>query len=98
MTHQDEAAAAAGRLRRALSAFQNAQNQLLGAHRRLKELPPAEVDAFWRGPGRRLEAAMRAAATEVAAAFQRFSAAGLVAGVADRHLVTQARRHLAEDA
>jgi hypothetical protein len=98
MTHQDEAAAAANRLRRALLAFQAAQNQLLGAHRRLKELPQAEEEAFWRGPGRRLEAGMRATATEVVAAFQRFSAAGLVAGPSDRHLVTQAQRHLAEDA
>ncbi len=98
MTHQDEAAAAADRLRRALLAFQAAQNSLLSAHRRLKALPQAEVDAFWRGPGRRLEAGMRAAATEVVAAFQRFSAAGLVAGAADRHLVTQAQRYLAEDA
>jgi hypothetical protein len=98
MTRQDEAAAATERLRRALLAFQAAQNQLLGAHRRLKGLPQAEVDAFWRGPGRRLEAAMRTAATEVAAAFQLFSRAGLVAAAADRHLVTQARRHLAEEA
>ena len=98
MTRQDEAAATAGRLRRALLAFQAAQNQLLGAHRRLKGLPQAEVDAFWRGPGRRLEAGMRTAATEVAAAFQLFSKAGLVAGAADRHLVTQAWRHLAEEA
>ena len=98
MTHQDEAAAATDRLRRALSAFQAAQNHLLGAHRRLKGLPPAEVDAFWRGRGRRLEAGMRAAAAELVAAFQRFSAAGLVADAADRHLVTQAQRHLAEEA
>ena len=98
MAHQDEAAAATDRLRRALLAFQAAQNQLLGAHRRLKALPPAEVDAFWRGPGRRLEAGMRATATEVVAAFRRFSAAGLVADAADRHLVTQAQRHLAEEA
>ncbi len=98
MTHQDEVAAATERLRRALSAFQAVQNHLLGAHRRLKELPQAEVDAFWRGPGRRLEAGMRATAAEAVAAFRRFSAAGLVAGAADRHLVTQAQRHLAEDA
>ena len=103
MTHQDEAAAT-DRLRRALSAFQSAQNRLLGAHRRLKELPPAEVDAFWDGEGRRLEATMRATAAAVVAAFERFSAfecfsaAGLVADAADRHLVTQAQRHLAEDA
>ena len=98
MTHQDEAAATTDRLRRALMAFRTAQNQLLGAHRRLKGLPQAEVEAFWRGPGRRLEAGMRTAATEVVAAFQQFSAAGLVAGAADRHLVTQAQRHLAEEA
>jgi hypothetical protein len=41
---------------------------------------------------------MRTAATEVAAAFQLFSRAGLVAAAADRHLVTQAQRHLAEEA
>jgi hypothetical protein len=40
----------------------------------------------------------RTAATEVAAAFQLFSRAGLVAAAADRHLVTQAQRHLAEEA
>jgi hypothetical protein len=97
MTHQDEAAAA-DRLRRALLAFQAAQNSLLGAHRRLKELPQAEVDAFWRGQGRRLEATMRATAAEAVAAFKQFSTAGLVAGAGDRHLVTQAQRHLAEEA
>jgi hypothetical protein len=32
----------------------------------------------------------------VAAAFKAFSAAGLVADAADRHLVSQAQRHLAE--
>ena len=87
---------ATDRLRRALSAFQTAQNHLLSAERRLKGLPRAEVDAFWNGLGHRLEANMRATATEVVAAFERFSAAGLVAGAADRHLVTQAQRHLAE--
>ena len=89
---------ATDRLRRALPAFQAAQNSLLGAHRRLKELPQAEVDAFWRGQGRRLEAAMRATATEAVAAFKQFSAAGLVADAGERHLVTQAQRHLTEDA
>ena len=96
MTHQDEAAAT-DRLRRALLAFQAALN-LLGAERRLKGLPRAEVDAFWDGQGRRIEATVRAAATEAVAAFKQFSAAGLVAGAADRHLVTQAQRHLAEGA
>jgi hypothetical protein len=33
----------------------------------------------------------------VVPAFQQFSAAGLVAGAAHRHLVTQAQRHLAEE-
>ena len=98
MTRQDEAAATTGRLRRALLGFQAARNPVLGAHRRFKGLPQAEVDAFWRASGRRVEATVRAAATEAVAAFQRFSAAGLVAGAADRHLVTQAQRHLAEEA
>ena len=89
---------ATDRLRRALPAFQAAQNSLLGAHRRLKELPQAEVDAFWARHGRALGATMRATAAEAVAAFEQFSAAGLVAGASDRHLVTQAQRHLAEEA
>jgi hypothetical protein len=93
MTHQDEAAAT-DRLRQALAAFQTAQNHLLSAERRLKGLPQAEVDAFWNGLGRRLEANMRTTATEVVAAFKQFSAAGFVASAGDRHLVTQAQRHL----
>ena len=44
------------------------------------------------------EATVRAAATEAVAAFKRVSAAGLVAGASDRHLVTQAQRYLAEGA
>ena len=95
MTAQDQAAAT-DRLRRALPAFQAALN-LLGAERRLKGLPRAEADAFWDGPGRRVEATVRAAAAEAVAAFKQFSAAGLVAGAGDRHLVTQAQRHLAEE-
>jgi hypothetical protein len=56
------------------------------------------VDAFWDGQGRRVEATVRADATEAVAAFQQFSAAGLVAGAGDRHLVTQAKRYLTERA
>jgi hypothetical protein len=95
MAPADEVAAT-DRLRQALSAFQNAQNRLLSAERRLKALPQAEVDAFWNGLGRRLEANMRTTAREAVAAFKQFSAAGLVASAGDRHLVTQAQRHLAE--
>jgi hypothetical protein len=36
------------------------------------------------------------AATEVRAAFKAFSVAGLVAGAGDRHLITEARRLVAE--
>ncbi len=97
MTPQDQSAAT-DRLRRALLAFQAAMNLLLGAERRLKGLPQAEVDAFWDGQGRRVEATVLATATEAVAAFKQFSAAGLVAGATDRHLVTQAQRHLAEGA
>jgi hypothetical protein len=84
------------RLRRALLAFQAAQGHLLAAHRRLKGLPAAEVEQFWAGPGRRIETQLHTAATEVMAAFQAFSAAGLVASATDRHLATEAGRHLAE--
>jgi hypothetical protein len=97
VTVQDQAAATE-RLRRALLAFQAALNLLLEAERRLKGLPQTEVDAFWKGQGRRVEATVRAAATEAVAAFKRFSAAGLVAGASDRHLVTQAQRYLADGA
>jgi hypothetical protein len=97
MTPQDQVVAT-DRLRRALLAFQAALTRLLSAERRLKGLPQAAVDAFWDGPGRRIEADMRATAAEVVAAFKQFSAAGLVADATDRHLVTQAQRHLAEGA
>jgi hypothetical protein len=86
----------AARLRRALLAFQKAQGMLLSTHRRLKDLPAAEVERFWATQGSRLERHARAAATEVTAAFAVFSAAGLVASAADRHLVTEARRSLSE--
>jgi hypothetical protein len=91
-------AAATDRLRRALLAFRTAQGLVLQAHRRLKGQPQAEADAFWAGPGRRVEATLQATARELVAAFARFSAAGLVAGAADRHLVTQAQRHLGDGA
>ena len=97
VTVQDQAAATE-MLRQALLAFQAALNLLLGAERRLKELPRAEVDAFWDGQGRRVEAAVRSAAIGAIAAFKRFSAAGLVASAGDRHLVTQAQRYLAQEA
>jgi hypothetical protein len=95
MTHRDQAVAT-DRLRRALLAFQTAQSLTLSTHRQLKALPQVEVDAFWDGPGRRVEANMRLVATALVATFKAFSVAGLVVGAGDRHLVTQAQRHLAE--
>jgi hypothetical protein len=97
MTHHDEAAAT-DRLRRGLLAFRAAHLRFLAAHRQLKDLPQAEVEVFWNGPGRRIEANTRTTAAEVAAAFKAFSAARLVADAADRHLITEAQRHLAESA
>jgi hypothetical protein len=95
MTHHEEAAAT-DRLRRALLAFRNAQSLLLAAERKLKGLPAEEIEAFWSAPGGRIERHVQAAAAEVVEAFKAFSAAGLVAPAADRHLVTEAQRHLAE--
>jgi hypothetical protein len=69
---------------------------LLGAHRQLKSLSPAEVEAFWAGEGRRLEATVLATAADLSVAFKAFSAAGLVADADDRHLVKEAQRHLTE--
>jgi hypothetical protein len=85
------------RLQRALAAFQHAQVLLLDAYRHLKALPADEVEAFWRGPGGRIEQHLFAAATEVNAAYQAFAVAGQVASSSDRHLVTEARRLLATD-
>ena len=100
MTALRDEAELRSRLRRAVLAFQEAQRGLLRAHRRLKDLslPQAEVDAYWAGPGARAEAHLRLTAQEVVAAFQAFSAAGLVAEVSDRHQVTEAQRYLAEHA
>ena len=87
---------AAGQLQQALESFQKTQTMLLAAHRRLKDLPPEEVNRFWRSSGARLEAHINTTAAEVLAAFKAFSAAGLVASVHDRHLVSEARRHINE--
>ena len=64
----------AGRLQRALDAFQKAKTLLLAAHRKLKGLSSEEVDRFWRAPGARLEEHSRYA-TSVA---PRLAAAWLV--------------------
>ena len=97
VTGGDEAAARE-RLRRALLAFRAAQARLLAAHREAKALASRdEAERFWATRGGEVEAAQRAAARHVVAAFAAFSAAGLVAGAADRHLVSEARRLLAED-
>jgi phosphoserine phosphatase len=87
---------AAGRLQRALETFQKVQGMLLTAHRRLKGLPAADVDQFWTVQGSRIEKQLHAAAVEVTAAFQAFSAAGLVASASDRHLIREAQRQLTE--
>lgn len=87
---------AAGRLMRALAAFQRAKGLLLTAHRQLKKWSPAEVNRFWARRGQQIELHVRAAAVEVVNAFEAFSAAGLVAEPGDRHLVSEAQRHLAE--
>ena len=84
------------RLRRALLAFQAAQTRFLAAHRQARTLASQdEAERFWATRGGGIEAAQRAAAREVVAAFQAFSAAGLVVDTADRHLVNEAQRHLA---
>jgi hypothetical protein len=98
MTPLQDHTAVIDRLRRALSAFQAAQNLVLLTHRKLKGVPQADVDAFWEGRGRRVEANTRATAMAVVAAFEEFSMAGLIASASDRHLVNQAQRHLKEGA
>ena len=86
----------AGRLQWALEAFQKAQGLLLTSHRRLKELPAAEVERFWAAQDSRIEKQLHATAAEVVAASQTFSAAGLAASANDRHLINEAQRHLAD--
>ena len=86
----------AGRLQRALEAFQKGQGMLLAAHRKLQGLPPEEFGRFWLSAGARLEAHMNTTAAEVLAAFKVFSAAGLVASAHDRHLISEAQRHFAQ--
>ena len=55
----------AGRLQRALEAFQKGQGMLLAAHRKLHGLSPQEVSRFWLSAGARLEAHMSTIAVEV---------------------------------
>jgi len=89
-----EQAQMTSRVRHALRAFQGAQVAYLSAHRKLKNQPLTEVDAFWDGPGLRLEADLRISAKELMEAFAAFSTAGLTASASDRHLVTEAQRTL----
>jgi hypothetical protein len=51
------------------------------------------VEQFWSAQGSRVEQHLHAA-VEAVAASQAFSAAGLVSGANDRHLVNEARRRL----
>jgi len=95
MTHQNEAVAT-DRLRRALLAFRSAQGLLLAAERKLKGLPAEEVEAFWAAPGGRIERHVVMAATQLVDAFAAYSVTGQVASAEDRHLVTEAKRVLAE--
>ena len=85
----------AGRLQRALLSFQKAQALLLTAHRRLKDLPAAQVEQFWAVQGNRIEKHVQTAAVEVIAAFQVYSAAGMVAGAGDQHLIAEAQHLVA---
>jgi hypothetical protein len=87
---------ATSRLQRALVDFQKVQSLLLATHRKLKGLPAEEVERFWVAKGHQIERHTQAAAIEVTAAFNAFSAAGLVASANDRHLITEARRIVAE--
>ena len=77
---------ATNRLRRALLAFQSAQVLVLTHQRQGKALSQADLDA------------VQDSATEAAAAFQAFSAAGLVAGADDQRLLAQAQKYLADGA
>ncbi|WP_043367205.1 hypothetical protein [Belnapia sp. F-4-1] len=88
----EDQVAAVDRLRRALLTFQGGQGLLLKAHRQMKGLPAGEVEAFWAGPGARLERHVRGTAVELVEAFRVFSKAGLVANAEDRHRVTEAQR------
>ena len=77
---------ATNRLRRALLAFQSTQVLVLTHQRQGKALSQADLDA------------VQDSATEAAAAFQAFSAAGLVAGADDQRLLAQAQKYLADGA
>jgi hypothetical protein len=94
MTCSDEALVT-DRMRRALLAFQSALNLLLAVHQRLHGEPMEEIEAFWLAPGGRIERHVYASATDVIAAFQVFSAAGLVTNTIDQHGLTQAQQYLA---
>jgi hypothetical protein len=76
--------AATNRLRRALLAFQAAQILILTHQRQNHPSSQTELDA------------VRDSAVEAAAAFQTFSAAGLMAGAEDQRLLAQIKKYLAD--
>jgi hypothetical protein len=90
-----EAAIAMNRMRRAMLAFRSAQSILLNAHRRMNLRTRAEAGTYWAGPGRQVEADMRAAAAELDAAFKGLSGARLGVDTADLRTVAEAQRYLA---
>ena len=64
--------------------------------RRDTKLADQVIQVGWIGAAAALVGTARTAATAVVTSFRAFSAAGLVADAQDRHLVTEARRYLAE--
>ena len=78
--------AATNRLRRALLAFQSAQILVLTYQRQGKALSQADLDT------------VQDSAAEAVAAYQAFSAAGLMAGADDQRLLAQAHKYLANGA
>jgi len=61
-------------------------------------LPAAQVEHFRAVQGNRIEKHVQTAAVEVIAAFQVYSAAGMVAGAGDQHLIAEAQHLVAEGA
>lgn len=87
---------ATGRLQRAMAAFRRAQVNSRTARRGLKDLPPNKVGRFWATEGNRTERRLHEAAIEAIAAFNVFSAAGLVPEPSNCDLINEARRIVAE--
>ena len=88
------------RVRGAVHTFKTMHDILQEARASAQKMSTAEAEAFWAGPGHRIQRNADLAALSAAAAYKTCVAAGLAANasISDRKLVIAANRYLDQEA